>query len=199
MSAKVNIDLNAANDILQERTKQRGFAKLACREYYTPDFPKLRMQKQMLYFAWGDEKSGRDGDKLLDGAIPLGNAHTLISKYVMREDSYGPALFEKTIKLPEAHVARGEAYLVSVEHLHNLDVKYMNTILSSRVPRNIGFDNPWIDSMTPERFKGKARGTAWMYVADERSVSYDLHGDICPTEIDLTLVQSEVERYYYIW
>ena len=202
MSAKVSLNnesLEAANTLLASWREGNMWKRLENRGYYTPDWCDLRMHSQMLYFAYGEEKLTYTHDHLLKGAVPLGPAHTLIAKYVMKEDHYGPIVFEKKeVNYFGTQQIKGEAYLVSVEHLHCLDTHYLNTVMAKRVWRNFGFDSPYVDGMTSERFKGKPRGCGWMYIADEVALNFDSYKTMT-TEVDLTLTQSEQERYYYIW
>lgn len=190
--------LAETNQLLAER-KLNGFSRLRNRAYYTPDFPLLRLQSQTLIFVWGEEKSGYSESHHLDGAVPLGNAFTLMEKYVMKEDAYGPIVFERNRKTPDTQILRGEAYLCSVEHIHSLDTFYLNGILAKRARRNIGFDEKAVADLTPERFRGQPRALAWMYFADEKSVSYDTYGPPVDTEIQLAMTQGEKDVEYYIW
>ncbi len=201
MSQKANVEINETNHILKARMERmkNGWAQYKCRSYYTPDFPTLRMQKQILLFVWGREKSGYDLDKMLNGAIPLGSAHTLMAKYIMREDEYGPQVFERKQGTPKAETLMGEAYLASVEHIHCLDTMYLNTVLSNRVQRNIGFDAPGMSLWTSERFRGKPRGIAYMYIANDEVVNMDTTGHTMKTELKLAMEQNDRDEEYYIW
>lgn len=198
MAQQVNKKLTAeTNELLAQ--KRNGWSALKCRNYYTPDFPTLRMQKQILLFAWGREKSGYDLDKMLNGAIPLGPAYTLMAKYIMREDEYGPMVFERKQGSPNAEILKGEAYLVSVEQIHCLDTMYLNTVLADRIQRNIGFEAPGMSLWTSERFRGKPRGVAYMYISNEESVNFDTSGHIIRTELKMAMHQDEKDEEYYIW
>ena len=107
--------------------------RLASRQEYTPDFPRLRLQDHVLVFNYFKEfKLGRELINLLypKESAYLGKAYTAMDNYVMKElqsNSETRVLFKNDVVSPtnfsplfKSHV-KGELYALTPEALLNMD------------------------------------------------------------------------------
>jgi gamma-glutamylcyclotransferase (GGCT)/AIG2-like uncharacterized protein YtfP len=112
--------------------------RLSVRSRLTPDFSTLKKFKSIPLFVYGTEMTDGTDNGLLSGARYLGRAHTLSSKFWMKQTTISPIIFDS---LHENHKdnrkVRGEIYEVRVEHIHLLDVFHRNTIATKRTCRNV--------------------------------------------------------------
>ncbi len=159
--------------------------KLKRRSVYTPDFRTLKFQSQILIFVYGAEKRNKLHSGLLEGATPLGGAHTVFKHYMLKEILPGvPLALERPTgedgkAIPDTAALRGEAYLVSVEHIHLLDLLHMNGVRAERKWRHIAFETVGLEG--DRKFMGRnGVSLALMYSANKTMFSPESGKTISP-------------------
>lgn len=180
--------------------------KLADRSKYTPDFRTLKFQSQILIFVYGCEKRNKLQHRLLDGATPLGGAHTAFDHYMMKEILPGiPVVLERptdpngAMLRPDKDIAavRGELYIGNVEHVHNLDEFHLNGIRTQRRWRHIYFETQGIKG--DRNFRQRPCSMALMWTADKEMFSPMSGKTIAPYFFDSTSNPNIPSKHYVQW
>ena len=155
----------------------RGLARqFRVRSTLTPDFSTLKFMKTIPLFIYGTEMENGIDNGLLNGATYLGKAHTLDSKYWMKQSSVHPIVFDHHV---EGHKdnrrVRGEVYSVRVEHIHLLDVLHRNRISVRRTLRNIVFEDTMPVNASHHTISGMGVSRCFMYLGSNKYwKDYDL-------------------------
>lgn len=110
--------------------------RLEARSWRSPDFDALRFKKEIIIFVYDNLKRNTlENSKYLKGSKYLGKAMTLSSFYCMKNGVDFPVVFEEKVT---AHACiRGEAYLISPQHILALDDLQQNNVYVNRVLQKI--------------------------------------------------------------
>ena len=164
------------------------FDILAQREKWTPDFKKLRLQENILVFAFDQLVLLGQQHKYIQGAAYLGKAVSLHDSYVLKGHKF-PVLFENSgDKIKRAKI-KGEVYAVTPERMLVLDKLKFNGNMVHRELRSFFLKDQSYDTK-----KGTRRPSvkAWVYLA----IPDVWQGDHLPIFPTYTYAGLKDKKYY---
>lgn len=124
MSARV---VTAASLNILERLKERT--------KYTPDFSTLRWFPEIPLFVYDSLRlGGDDHESVMNGSKFCGKAHSVTPHFSLSRKTDIPVCFNETNECIWRSHVRGELFVVSIEHIHTLDVILMNGFKYKRIP-----------------------------------------------------------------
>lgn len=174
--------------------------KLQTRGWRTPDFSDLRMRREILLFVYDSlKKDTWENTKYLQGAKYLGKAQTLSSFFCMKTGVDMPVVFSEQVT---AHACiRGEAYLVSPQHILVLDdIQQNNHYTSRKLEKIILLEQQKSKALekTGHHFLNHRWSLGFMYIADKtafKGASLISRG----TRKSIVQVDAITGRPYYEW
>jgi hypothetical protein len=163
--------------------------KLKERSERTPDFPDLRMLKEIPVFLYGLEKRGMNYNYLLRGSYCYGTCHTMSDRFLMKEtEAKTPVVFETTRDHKMKYKIRGEVFGCSVEHIHLLDRVYFNGERFKRCLRRVQFEAKGYEPKGLKQYRNHGYTLAFMYLgvsnywkdnqtSNVENITYPVSGD----------------------
>lgn len=172
------------------------------REILTPDFHHLRMYSMIPIMVYGAAMKSGAFSHLLDDALYMGRAATVLPRFFMRGGGKYPIVFQNKNLNAIAERWRnapilGEAYACSVEHIHMLDNLEQNGEMFNRIWTKIRLPDQMYFSAT--KYRQQSYCDAFMYVANEENWKGVCHSPVDKIDDPTTKSDDTVtaQRVYY--